>query len=451
MTPVPEPFDIFREIYRIVKISLSEPHIGAQAILSFWVAFFSAVLPREMFGVDWEAWRYLVIFLTIHLSCLIGWHARTRVYPSEKKPFGPGLTPEAALIDWFLRMYGSDEFLATGILVSRALTLCTGLLMYFGPGPGWWGVLFFCAALVYLLIFLEPINSLATIIGVVLVSSFILFFNGLNFFALTLCVVYIGAVSMLFLFVVMLVPAQKFSYNKSEKFRLYGITLVGINFFALHTARKPTPYLYAAHPPQNTAEDHGLFNAFYGDDLLFYATSLYSKDAALFLLITGLLVVALLCAVVLATATNTKKLAEVRTQSLVGLFVVSTTPGPFTYLLYYAITAAALCGVLALIAKVGAFFMKGGLQKETDKGSQYECGFNPFDSATRLPFNVQFYLVGILFIIFDVELVAVIPWLLSMSGHDWLAVGLLGFFVSALGVAFAYEWARGALNWSTAV
>ena len=64
-----------------------------------------------------------------------------------------------------------------------------------------------------------------------------------------------------------------------------------------------------------------------------------------------------------------------------------------------------LCCVLAAIARMFAI----AIEQDAEKRGQYECGFNPFDSATRLPFNVHFYLVGILFIIFDVEILTLLP------------------------------------------
>lgn len=63
--------------------------------------------------------------------------------------------------------------------------------------------------------------------------------------------------------------------------------------------------------------------------------------------------------------------------------------------------SAALCGVLVLVAQL---FSRDMVQ-ELEKKSPYECGFFPFDSATRLPFDVHFYVVGIMFLVFDVELI----------------------------------------------
>ena len=80
------------------------------------------------------------------------------------------------------------------------------------------------------------------------------------------------------------------------------------------------------------------------------------------------------------------------------------------------------------------------------KLSAYECGFEAFDNARR-KFDVRFYLVAILFIIFDVEVAFLFPWAVSLS-----RIGLLGFFsmlgfLGVLTVGFIYEWNKGALDW----
>ena len=71
----------------------------------------------------------------------------------------------------------------------------------------------------------------------------------------------------------------------------------------------------------------------------------------------------------------------------------------------YLLLAAAICSLLAAIAYL---FSLSSVQ-DSEKRSEYECGFEPFDSATRLPFDVHFYLVGILFLIFDVEIALLFP------------------------------------------
>ena len=83
---------------------------------------------------------------------------------------------------------------------------------------------------------------------------------------------------------------------------------------------------------------------------------------------------------------------------------------------------------------------------DAEKISAYECGFNAFDDA-RMKFDVRFYLVSILFIIFDLEVAFLFPWAASFS-----SVGTLGFwsmmvFLAVLTIGFAYEWKKGALEW----
>ena len=83
---------------------------------------------------------------------------------------------------------------------------------------------------------------------------------------------------------------------------------------------------------------------------------------------------------------------------------------------------------------------------DPEKTSAYECGFNAFDDA-RMKFDVRFYLVSILFIIFDLEVAFLFPWAASFG-----TVGVVGFwsmmvFLAVLTVGFAYEWKKGALEW----
>jgi NADH-quinone oxidoreductase subunit A len=92
---------------------------------------------------------------------------------------------------------------------------------------------------------------------------------------------------------------------------------------------------------------------------------------------------------------------------LKGLTPLYTSQYAQTYfgILIYIVLAAALCGLLAGLAYL---FSLSSVQ-DSEKRSEYECGFEPFDSATRLPFDVHFYLVGILFLIFDVEIALLYP------------------------------------------
>jgi NADH-quinone oxidoreductase subunit A len=83
---------------------------------------------------------------------------------------------------------------------------------------------------------------------------------------------------------------------------------------------------------------------------------------------------------------------------------------------------------------------------DPEKLSAYECGFEPFEDS-RMEFDVRFYLVAILFIIFDLEIAFLFPWAVSLGN-----IGLLGFcsmmvFLFILTIGFIYEWKKGALDW----
>jgi NADH-quinone oxidoreductase subunit A len=85
-------------------------------------------------------------------------------------------------------------------------------------------------------------------------------------------------------------------------------------------------------------------------------------------------------------------------------------------------------------------------QPDAEKLSAYECGFNAFDDA-RMTFDVRFYLVAILFIIFDLEVSFLFPWAVTFGD-----IGLFGFwsmmvFLGVLTIGFIYEWRKGALEW----
>ena len=80
------------------------------------------------------------------------------------------------------------------------------------------------------------------------------------------------------------------------------------------------------------------------------------------------------------------------------------------------------------------------------KYEPYECGFKPYESA-RVPFDVRYYLVAILFIIFDLETAFLFPWAIEFRRLSvWGAVSM-GFFLMVLVVGFIYEWRKGALQW----
>jgi len=94
-----------------------------------------------------------------------------------------------------------------------------------------------------------------------------------------------------------------------------------------------------------------------------------------------------------------------------------------------------------------AYFLSLSTIKDSEKLSQYECGFEPFDEATRHPFDVHFYVVGILFLIFDVEIALLFPWVLGLKTTGWLSFFSMFLFLFILTIGFFYEWHRGALVW----
>lgn len=102
------------------------------------------------------------------------------------------------------------------------------------------------------------------------------------------------------------------------------------------------------------------------------------------------------------------------------------------------------CGIS--IAMIAGSFLMGKQNPDAEKLSAYECGFDAFTDA-RNKFDVRFYLVCLLFIIFDLEIAFLFPWAISLG-----EIGMLGFwsmisFLGILTVGFIYEWKKGALEW----
>jgi len=83
---------------------------------------------------------------------------------------------------------------------------------------------------------------------------------------------------------------------------------------------------------------------------------------------------------------------------------------------------------------------------DPEKLSAYECGFNAFDDA-RMKFDVRFYLVSILFIIFDLEIAFLFPWAVAFGSLSDIAFWSMMVFLVVLTVGFAYEWKKGAMEW----
>jgi NADH-quinone oxidoreductase subunit A len=106
------------------------------------------------------------------------------------------------------------------------------------------------------------------------------------------------------------------------------------------------------------------------------------------------------------------------------------------------IVIGGLLGVVALL--IG--YLLGPKRPDPAKNSSYECGFPAFDDA-RLPFDVRFYLVAILFIIFDLETAFLVPWAVVFRQLGWFGLSVMGIFLGLLVIGFIYEWKKGALEW----
>ena len=97
-----------------------------------------------------------------------------------------------------------------------------------------------------------------------------------------------------------------------------------------------------------------------------------------------------------------------------------------------------------LMLSLGFLFGKG--TKSKAKLSPYECGFDPFEDA-RIPFDVRYYLVAILFIIFDLEIAFLFPLAVSLNKIGIAGIIAMGIFLLVLVIGFIYEWSKGALEW----
>jgi NADH-quinone oxidoreductase subunit A len=98
------------------------------------------------------------------------------------------------------------------------------------------------------------------------------------------------------------------------------------------------------------------------------------------------------------------------------------------------------------VALMAAPFLVAFKQPDPEKLSAYECGFNAFDDA-RMKFDVRFYLVAILFIIFDLEVSFLFPWAVAFGQLGAFGFWSMMVFLAVLTIGFIYEWRKGALEW----
>ncbi len=115
----------------------------------------------------------------------------------------------------------------------------------------------------------------------------------------------------------------------------------------------------------------------------------------------------------------------------------------FSYLPIIVFFALSAVIGLALLVAPFALAVKN---PDTEKVSAYECGFDAFDDA-RMKFDIRFYLVAILFIIFDLEVAFLFPWAVAFKSVGWFGFWSMMIFLAVLTIGFIYEWRKGALEW----
>lgn len=95
---------------------------------------------------------------------------------------------------------------------------------------------------------------------------------------------------------------------------------------------------------------------------------------------------------------------------------------------------------------IGLSFFVAKCKSDIEKVSAYECGFDPFDDA-RARFDIRFYLVALLFIIFDLEVTFCFPWVFTLYHTSFFGFYCIVVFIGILTIGFFYEWKKGALDW----
>jgi len=109
-------------------------------------------------------------------------------------------------------------------------------------------------------------------------------------------------------------------------------------------------------------------------------------------------------------------------------------------LVFIVIGGAVGCIMLAM------GWMLGPSRPDDQKLSPYECGFESFEDA-RMKFDIRYYLVAILFIIFDLEIAFLFPWAIVLEQVGWFGFASMSIFLGILVIGFIYEWKKGALEW----
>lgn len=113
---------------------------------------------------------------------------------------------------------------------------------------------------------------------------------------------------------------------------------------------------------------------------------------------------------------------------------------------YSSILLFLFVSIILSIIVFGIPYLLSSKTSDKEKLSSYECGFNPFKDS-RSEFDIKFYLVAILFLIFDLEISFLFPFVISLDLLNFAGIGSMFFFLIVLTVGFYYEWKKGALDW----
>ena len=127
------------------------------------------------------------------------------------------------------------------------------------------------------------------------------------------------------------------------------------------------------------------------------------------------------------------------------VFLVTVLLSNYWPVLIFLILMIFIGALIPLASKLVSFFT-GVTRPSVQKNSTYECGFEPFEEA-RTRFDVKFYLVAMLFIIFDIEVAFLFPWAVVIHRIGWAGFSAMGIFIGLLVAGFIYEWKKGALSW----
>jgi len=130
--------------------------------------------------------------------------------------------------------------------------------------------------------------------------------------------------------------------------------------------------------------------------------------------------------------------------SPIGDHITSVAAGYLPILLFLGIALAISC--VFVFAPMAVQHLTGAYKPSTEKLSEYECGFPAFEDS-RSQYDVRFYLVAILFIVFDLEAAFLYPWAVSLQHSGWIGWTAMMVFLAELALGLAYAWKKGALEW----